>query len=296
MSTTDIKGNNPQPFSFQSYSRYTTTFIAAMNWTIDHILLFEHISIPELKNNPFSSKKNELLFPVPNGTVLRVKYKDITKKVHVRGYLPLGKEDEGCFRNSTTVVMFIDKVIVMKIPPTGKIQIAGCRNEDQVYKSVHAIWKHIQKIAKTHPGVIKIPERETPKIIFNPVMNNLSISIGFNINKKKIHEFLYRETEFFVIPNDAKYAGITAKLKVDNLKQLPMVMNRFINNRWYKSLVTWNDYLSILHPKDRVKEDKAIRYHTFLIFHSGRIIQSSPRYELMEQVYNMFTGSNRRIN
>lgn len=277
------------PNDFNRYSRYTTTFVAAVNWTIDYVGLFEHIEIPKLDKDPLQGKKNNAKLNLPIGTVLRVKYKDAFKAVHVRGYGI--KPNEGCFRNGTTVVMYIGKIVVLKVPPCGKIQVAGCLNERQVYQANHAIWNHLQKIRKKHPEIIKIPEGEVPRIIYSPVMNNISINMGFNINKRKVHELLYRDTEFNVIPNDRKYAGVTAKLEVEGLRDLPLIRHRYIKGKWYASQASWTDYLAMLKPKDRTKEEKTERYHTFLIFFSGKVIQTGPRYELMENAFKYFVSS-----
>jgi len=275
---------------FNKYSRYTVTYVAAFNWSIDYISLFQHIRIPKLAKDPLQGvKKNNVKLNLPIGTVLRVKYKDVYKNVHVRGYGIT--EGEGAFRNSATVVMYIGKIVVLKVPSSGKIHIAGCRTERQVYQAIHAIWNHIQHIRKVHPDIVKMAVGEMPKVIFSPVMNNISINMGFSINKKKVHEFLYKDTEFLVIPNDRKYAGVAAKLEVEGYKELPLVKHRFLDGKWYASNTNWTEYLSMLKPKDRIKEEKAERYHTFLIFFSGRVIQTGPRYELMEDVFKYFVSS-----
>jgi hypothetical protein len=105
---------------------------------------------------------------------------------------------------------------------------------------------------------------------------------------RKVHEFLYQDTEFHIIPNDKKYAGVTAKLCVEGMKELPLVKHRYLNGKWYTSNGTWMDYLTMLSPKDRKKEENTERFQTFLIFHSGKVIQSGPRYELMGDVFNYF--------
>ena len=280
------------PDDFEKYKRYTITHIAAVNWIIDHIALYQYVQFPKFKEDPLKGKKrSEVKLPKKyNGSILRIKYKDLYKVVHVRGYGIDDSTSEGCFSNSATVLMYMDKIIVLKIPSQGKIQITGCKSEEQVYRAIHAVWKHIQKIKKEHPEVSSIPEGEVPKVIFQTAMNNINLNLGFNINKKRVHEFLYKETEFHIIPNDAKYAGVTAKIEAEGIKELANVRHRFLNGRWYASKANWTDYLSMLTPKDRTKEEKTERYHTMLIFHSGKVIMSSPRYELMKDVFCYFVN------
>lgn len=279
-----------RPEDFEKYPRYTITHIAAVNWKIDHIALFQYVTFPVLKKDPLIGvKRTDVKLPESlNGSILQIKYKDLYKQVHVRGYGVDDVASVGCFSNSSTVLMYMDKIIVLKVPSQGKIQITGCKTEDQVYKVVHAIWNHIQHIKKDHPEVSSIPFGEVPKVIYQTAMNNINMYLGFNINKRKVHEFLYKDTEFHIIPNDSRYAGICGKLEVEGIKSLLNVRHRFINGRWYASKSTWTDYLCMLSPKDRAKEEKAERYHTFLIFHSGKVIMSSPRYELMPNVFYYF--------
>jgi TATA-box binding protein (TBP) (component of TFIID and TFIIIB) len=277
------------PDDFNLFQRYTTTYIAAVNWEIDHIALYQYLDIIKLKEDPLVGKKRfNIRLNAPSGSVLQVKYKDAYKIVHVRGYGITDDASTGCFSNSTTIVMYIGKIIVMKVPSRGKIQITGCRTENQVYQAVHAIWKGIQKIKQKHPEVAKIPEGEVPRVIYHSVMNNINMNLGFNVNKRKVHEFLYQRTEFHIIPNDKKYAGVTAKLEVEGLRELPLVKHRFLNGKWYVSKGSWIDYLAMLNPKDRKKEDNKDHYQTFLIFHSGKVIQTGPRYALMENVFRYF--------
>jgi TATA-box binding protein (TBP) (component of TFIID and TFIIIB) len=280
------------PDDFKKYPRYTITHVGVTNWKLDHIALFQYLEFPEIPIDPLINVKRAdvKLLPKYNGSVLQVKYKDVYKVVHVRGYGATDIASIGCFSNSTTILMYVDKLIVLKVPSEGKIQIAGCRTEQQVHRAIHYIWRHIQRITQHHPEILKLPLGEVPKVIFHTAMNNISFKLGFNINKRKVHELLYKDTEFNIIPNDKKYAGVTAKLEVTGLKELPLVRHRFIRGRWYSSQTNWIEYLSMISPKDRIKKGKVERFHTFLIFHSGRVIQSGPRYELMEDVFRYFVN------
>jgi TATA-box binding protein (TBP) (component of TFIID and TFIIIB) len=278
------------PNDFHRYDRYTTTYIAAVNWRIDHVALFQHAPIVQLDSDPLVGKKRATvrLPNIPRGSILQVKYRDVYKIVHVRGYGSGEDSASGCFNNSTTVVMYVDKIVVLKVPPQGKIQITGCKTEEQVYHAVHAIWRAIRQICKEHPEVSQIPPGEAPRVVYHGVMNNINLNLGFRLSNRKVHDFLYSRTEFNIIPNDRNYAGVTAKLEVEGLKDLPLVKHRFLNGKWYQSNAHWNEYLEMLPAKDRVKETAKKRYQSFLIFHSGKVIQSGPRYVLMEEVFRYF--------
>jgi hypothetical protein len=169
------------PTDFEKYKRYTTTYIAAVNWKIDHVIMYQNLPIVKLNKDPLvGNKRSQVRLNIPNGSILQVKYKDPYKIVHVRGY---GKEDNsstGCFSNSVTVVMYVGKIIVLKVPPQGKIQITGCRTEDQVYQAIHSIWSGIEKIKLLNPEVVKIPDGEVPRVIYHAVMNNINMNLGFH--------------------------------------------------------------------------------------------------------------------
>jgi hypothetical protein len=54
-----------------------------------------------------------------------------------------------------------------------------------------------------------------------------------------------------------------------------------------KNIVPFSSYTSYLDEKEKKKENKKEKYHTFLVFHSGSIIQSGSGPE-MENVYTKF--------
>jgi len=285
---------------FNDTLRYTTTYIASTNWKLDHVAFYNHIKIDNFNPDPLDGvKRASVKLDVPDGTILQVKYKDSYGNVHVRG---CGEQDESstsCFSNSTTVVMYIGKIVVLKIPSRGKIQITGCRTEEQVYTAIHSIRKYIEEIKDDHPEVSRITTGEIPCVLFTSVMNNIKFDLGFRINKMSVHDFLYKNTDFNTIYNNSKYAGIIAKIEVEGMKDLLYVKHRFINGKWYKSTADWNEWLSMLTPKDRQKESTVERCHTFLIFHSGKVIQSGPRHSLMRDVFGYFislmNGNRQRI-
>jgi len=276
--------------SFKNFKRYTCTHVISANLQIDHIALFNYATFPELDKDPFIDTKrpNIRLSTKYNGSILQIKVKDLYKKVHVRGYGQNDPASMKCFNNSTTIVMYIDKIIVIKVPSKGKIQATGSTTENQIYQAIHHIWKHILKIKEEHPEIARIPYSNIPRVIFLTSMNNVSMNLGFKINKRKLFNFLYKETDFIVIPHEKKYAGIAAKLPVEGIKELPFIRHRYIRGQWYQSKANWTEYLSMLSPKDRAEEERSERYHTFLIFHSGKVIQSGPHWPLMPAVFKYF--------
>jgi hypothetical protein len=159
MTTTPPVVSTISPGDFPKYQRYTTTYIAAVNWKIDYVGLFQYLPIVKLKTDPLLGKKrSQVKLNIPDGSILQVKYKDPFKIVHVRGYGTEDNASTGCFSNSLSVVMYVGKIIVLKVPPQGKIQLTGCRSEHQVYQAIHAIWRGIEAVRAEHPEVVQIPD------------------------------------------------------------------------------------------------------------------------------------------
>lgn len=262
----------PAPFK-----RYTITFTVATNWTINHVLFFWKHDFPKIQD----------MSNVPLGTILSLKYKDENGHVHHRGH---GKSNDKCFSNTTSVNVFVGKIINVKLPSFGKIQITGCLEESQAYKGVHAIWKAIQAIEEKNPGFCKLPPDEPPKIIFNPVMNNVSVNIGFEVNRQKLQTFLYRckEMDFILPTKDERYAGTKVETKIQDISHIPLVKQRFLQGKWYSSNATMNDFLALLNAKSRKEESRKTHQHVILIFHSGKLIYIAPRFELMPKFYDFF--------
>lgn len=271
--------------------RYTITFTVATNWTINHILFFQEHQFANFSKDPLIEvKKNQHSLPnVPIGTILSLKYKDENGKVHFRGY---GNASESCFSNVTSAKIYVGKIVDVKIPSFGKIQITGCLDDPQAYKTIQTIWKSIQEIEKRKPGFVTLPPHEPPKAIYNPVMNNVSIHINFEINRKKLQTFLYRyQGDNFLLPvKDERYAGTKIEAKINDISHIPIVQHRFLNGKWYSSLVSMNDFLALLTSKSRKEELMKKYQHVILMFHSGKFIYIAPRFELMPDFYRYFLG------
>jgi hypothetical protein len=63
----------------------------------------------------------------------------------------------------------------------------------------------------------------------------------------------------------------------------------YVNDNWITEWKTYADYLELLSEKTKSLKNKEIRYNTFLVFHSGRVIFSGLTSNLMKNTYYRFT-------
>jgi hypothetical protein len=127
-----------------------------------------------------------------------------------------------------------------------------------------------------------------PTFIFNVVMKNIDFKVKFNINREKLNQFMNDNTEFCSLFESSVNTGVNIKIKSNvsyenNLDSIEIMHDLTVQ----KNIVPFSSYTSYLDEKEKKKENKKEKYHTFLVFHSGSIIQSGSGPE-MENVYTKF--------
>ena len=69
----------------------------------------------------------------------------------------------------------------------------------------------------------------------------------------------------------------------------PMIHKiEFSKNNWEDMMIPYHIYYDTLQPKDKKKELCKERFHSFLVFHSGKIIFSSLNHYFMKKTYDKF--------
>lgn len=271
---------------FETIVPYTRTVIGVTNWDINITALFDNIqTVPYTVVQKKRGRKKKEAVPDPNvgiefGSIIGMKYQDEKGNRHYKGIV----KSEKCFRNAVSVVMVLDKLIDFKVTKNGKFQFTGCKYDEQAEQCVRYLWKQIiaienARIDQTLPKIINVPE--VPVIIFNTVMSNVKFDVGFLIDRYKLHNYLYKHTDFIPITETSLgYAGINTKLKTERPQnfKLKKYVCKFSQDKWKwkRDEAEWKDYLDMLSPKDRAIEVKKERYFSFLIFASGKVILSSP--------------------
>jgi len=296
------------PASVYDIPPNTTTITVSTNWLVNTSLLFHKLPITKIERPPKKKDLNNL--KLPPGTIISAKIKDDNKVVHIRGIC----FTEGCFPNSVCIVMYVSKRISIKIPQQGKLQITGCKSPKDLHKIVQYIWKYMMTIERRREEwkllaelagqpldylespTVSTRNGDAPTAIFHTVMNNVSFNIGFKVDRKKIYNYIYSHTDMIPIPEmNLGYSGVIVKLPVKDMSNTKFIRYRYIEDglgggKWYSSYVSWDQYLEFIPKKDKDEELKKERFHSFLIFHTGNVIQSSPSYIEMGEVYDYFVG------
>ena len=140
------------------------------------------------------------------------------------------------FLHSVSVVMSIEnnKFINIKVSNNGKLQITGCKNNDQCFKTILFLYKHIKNsesiiqdnIFQFKYNKIQTPdknssEEKTPsnnndnqfEVKFDTVMQNMDYNIGFDISREKLNTFINNKTKFTSIYEGSIGTGVNIKIE-----------------------------------------------------------------------------------
>jgi len=272
----------------------TQTIIAVSNLVFDLNLLYNYLPVTEytvVKRKRGRKKKVEIVDPnknIPVGSIISVQ-----NKTNVRGaVLKKKKESKTYFLNSVTVIVTLedDKMINVKVSKYGKFQITGCKKKEHFINCIRYIFANVKK-AESYIGekiyTMKNNEAE-PRMVFNIVMKNIDFKVGFSIQRDKLDTFMSMNTDFTSHYEGSITTGVNIKLQSEhpyepNLNQLIIKTD----SEYEIVSVPYSEYLSFLDEKELKKEMKKVKFHTFLVFCSGSIIQSGSGPD-MEKVYKKF--------
>jgi len=296
---------------FEDIGISTQTIIAVSNININlsnlykYLPITDYIVIPKRRGRKKRVATVNPNIDVPMGSIIFVKY-----KTNFRGVVVKAKKSKSTkyFLNSVTVELILEneKIINMKISSNGKFQITGCKDNNHFISCLRYLVHHMNYAQKyTGESIYTVTKGETiPKIIFNVVMKNKDFKINFDINSQKLDLFINENTDFISLyeNNDDKtsYVNIKYPLKKkyeDTLNCINFDMDKINKYNPYKSQPNFvtithidnTEYLKYENDTKKKKEDAKVKqkYHTFLVFQSGAIIQSGCGPE-MEEVYNKF--------
>lgn len=226
--------------------------------------------------------------PIPYGTIIRCKWKDEEVCLFEK---QLAKYDSGkkWFRNSMTIVLFLDKKINFKICKNGTFQFTGCKNFSHPENCIKVIWNIIKNNKKIY--VFNRGNELDAYII--PAMRNIDFSVGFFVDREKLASYINSITSYnCMLETSFGYTGVN--IKVPYQKKITELIIKKISspldgeNSWRLTKVSYSDYLCILSKKEIEKKINSIRYNTFLVFHSGRCILSGLNSFFMKDAYLYF--------
>jgi TATA-box binding protein (TBP) (component of TFIID and TFIIIB) len=298
--TSETKFNIPK---FEDIPVSTRTSIVMTNLTLDIRKLFNHLPITEYTVIPKRrgrKKKNAVVDPnkdVPEGSIITLEFENELRGVRLKKKKKTSaKKGEAYFRNSVTVVMVVDgKNINFKISRNGKFQMTGCKTDGQMENCVKYIWTYI----KDTPDIYSVIDGKRLKATFIPAMRNIDFGLGFFIDREKLDGYFNTDTEYrSLLETSIGYTGVNIKIPYKKpITDLRLKKLSFSDKKgtWGNpKYIPYEDYLALLKPKDRQKKLDKQRYHTFLVFHSGKIIMSSLCEDFAKDTYYEFMDIIRR--
>ena len=277
----------------------TLTIISVSNLKFNLSLMYQYLPFTEyvvVKKKRGRKKKVETVNPnqhISPGSIISIR-----DKTNVRGsILKESKKDKKTyFLNSIAIVMVLEneKKINCKISQNGKFQITGCKTIEQCIEMIRYLFKHIKEIEiQTGQSMfsLKYGSKSTnrnPTFVFKIVMKNIDSKVNFNINREKLNQYINEHTDYCSSFEIGVDTGVNIKIKSnqpyeDELQSIEILPDLTIQ----RNIVPFQYYNSFLDEKEQKKEVKKKSYHTFLVFHSGSIIQSGSGPEMCK-VYEDF--------
>lgn len=282
-----------QLFDFDNIKASTKTFIIKTNLVLNIETIFSDLPITDYVIIPRRrGRKKKVVVEDPNahiedGSIITLEYENKHRGVYLKKKKKKDKTGRiRYFRNSTTVVMIIDKKIInFKLSRNGKFQMTGCKSMTQAEKCVSYIWKFIENT--------NMCEFEDEKFtaLFVPSMRNIDFDIGFNINREALDHFINTETTSrSLLETSIGYTGVNIKKPFDkNILEMKIVKKVWSGDKFLPGeYVPYINYIETEKEKDRKKKLDKKRYTTFLVFHSGKIIMSCISKEFGRDPFNYF--------
>src|SRR3989344_236988 len=297
---------------FEDIPVSTKTSIVMTNISFDIHKLFETLRITEYtvipkkrgrKKKTLSSDPNK---DIPDGSIITIELEGNVRGVKLKKKKKsTAKKGEDYFRNSVTIVMVMDnKQINFKISRNGKFQMTGCKNDGHSESCVACVWRYIKDnpeiykfegdFSPTSPVIGKKKNKKnTFTALFIPAMRNIDFGLGFQIDREKLDRYFNTKTDYCsLLETSIGYTGVNIKIPfkkpITDLRLRNLVWDKKKDNWCKPEIVTFDYYLDMLKPKEKEKKLKKERYHTFLVFQSGKTIMSSLCEEFARDTYYEF--------
>ena len=279
---------------FEDIPVSTKTFIVTTNLILDIKKLYrflpitEYIIVPKRRGR---KKKNTTIDPnknIPDGSIITMGLANDILGVCLKKKEKKDGRTIDYFRNSITVVMIMGgKKINFKISNNGKFQMTGVKKDQHAEDCIKAIWKYI----KEDETIYSLPDNQSFRAIFIPVMRNIDFSLGFVLNREKLDEYFNSNTEYrSLFETSIGYTGVNIKIPVTKpITELKIKELVFKNGYWQQpKMIQYQNYLDTLKPKEQQKKLDRDRFNTFLVFHSGKVIMSSMCEDFARDTYYEF--------
>lgn len=188
------------------------------------------------------------------------------------------------FRNQVTVKMFIDnKIITCKIFRTGKFHMTGCKTNRQRLEGSALLLQGIMEYSDPDSPNYSLHD-PLPEIILEIVMTNLDFELGFHIDQKELDERIQTKCDESMYSVFDPFVQTSVNVKIEYPDPDTKCFEKII-------IRGKNDFEIVKTTSCPKAKTKKYRTHTFLIFSSGKVIQSGRYYETeMEPAFNKFVN------
>jgi len=268
----------------------TKTFTANTNIYIDIDKLFHILPITEYEIIPKKrgrKKKIDVVDPNSNlkhGSIITLKYENNVRGVELK-VKKTNRVRPKWFRNSVTVVIIFDKHINFKVCKNGTFHMTGCKNSNHAELCVKYIWEFI----KDTEGLYTFTRGTCFEAMFVPSMRNIDFSLGFNVDREKLNNYMCTQNEFHcLLETSFGYTGVNIKVPLAHDIRNMRVRKLVYDGKWISKTSVYNEYVQTLSEKDKKIKLSTERYNTFLVFHSGKVIMSGLTSYYMKDVYYYF--------
>jgi len=301
--TTLIHTSNTMQYKeFDQIEISTKTVIAHSNLSVnlEDIYKYLPVHVPETLATKLKNKKAFQMYikqsgsEIPYGSILKVQYEN-----KIRGFTLLKAKNKKFFRNVVTVYMYIGKMITIKIPKQGKIQMTGCKVDKHAEDCIRYLWKYMKEMKESYPDVYALTgTRKSFYTTLLTVMSNINFNLGFWVNREELDTYINQLTSYnSLLETSFGYTGVNIKLPFDidpenNISFIECVedKDKDEDDVWEQGTISYIEYLANLSDKDKQKEIQKKRRNTFLVFHSGTAIMSGMSRFYMKDSYNQFIG------
>jgi hypothetical protein len=195
------------------------------------------------------------------------------------------------FRNSLSLVMYVGKLITIKVPIKGKIHCVGCTSDKHPEKCIEILY-HFMKQHPSSPETYRISKTPQLTVVLFTVMTNFMLRIGFDINREHLDMFINRHTKYnSLLEASFGYTGVIIKMPFEIQNDQPGARLMTIDESGVveSKEISYGDYLKTLTNAERKKEFGKRRKNSFMVFHSGTCILSCKTRELVRDSFKAFT-------
>jgi TATA-box binding protein (TBP) (component of TFIID and TFIIIB) len=261
--TTESKKFNTLPIS-------TQTVMAYANCTFNIENIFNNLPVDE------TGETNIKKIAGKHGTIYQLKCAGRTRGIQSK---------KGVFRNQITACIFIiDKMITMKIFPTGKFHLTGCKNSEHQQQAVAELLHHIRRVHTDEHPTFFMDDQEPLNVILEVVMVNVDFHLGFDVDQQKLDSVLQQEANDFYTIYETP-VNTSVNIKLDYTDPQEKTFNKVVITGPPEAPVTT---VTTTNTCPKAKPNNT-RTHTFLVFSSSKVIQSGRYYDSeMEPAYKKF--------